>query len=122
MIHPELLDIVCCPETKQPLQLAPPAMLDRLRRAGRAGALTLENGKPVREEITAGLVREDGRFIYPIRNDIPILLIDERIAVPEEVAAGPESENGDPAGPDSKEDVEHDRGPDHQPVDADAGA
>jgi uncharacterized protein YbaR (Trm112 family) len=29
--------------------------------------------------IDSGLVREDKRYVYPIRQDIPIMLIDEAI-------------------------------------------
>jgi len=33
----------------------------------------------VLERIDAGLVRADGKFLYPIRHDIPIMLVDEAI-------------------------------------------
>ena len=43
------------------------------------GALTNRSGAAVTEAIDSGLVREDGRYLYPVRDDIPIMLIDESI-------------------------------------------
>ncbi len=82
MIHPELLSILCCPETRRPVHEAPAALLDRLHRAARAGALTGAAGTAVSEVPDAGLVTEDQRFLYPIRNGIPIMLVEERISIP----------------------------------------
>ena len=36
-------------------------------------------GEAVKEHLDGGLVREDRKFLYPIREDIPIMLIDEAI-------------------------------------------
>ncbi len=49
MIDPELLKIMCCPETHQPIALAESSLI------------------------------QDRKFLYPIRGDIPIMLIDEAI-------------------------------------------
>lgn len=78
-ISQELLDILACPETKQPLTLADAALLTRLNDRIQQGQLTNRRGVAVTEPIGGGLVREDGRYLYPIRDDIPIMLIDEAI-------------------------------------------
>ena len=78
-ISKELLDILACPETKQPLTLADFALLDSLNERIRQGQLTNRGGAQVTESIDGGLVREDGRYLYPIRDEIPIMLIDEAI-------------------------------------------
>ncbi len=78
-LNKELLDILACPETKQSLTLAEPALIERLNEQIRQGTLTNRGGSPVTEAIDAGLVREDGRYLYPIRDEIPIMLIDEAI-------------------------------------------
>lgn len=78
-ISKELLDILVCPETKQPLRLAEPSLLDALNERIRQGQVVNRHGDPVTEPIDGGLVREDGRYLYPIRDEIPIMLIDEAL-------------------------------------------
>ncbi len=79
MVHKSLLDILVCPETKQALELAPPELLDAVNRSIRAGELTAQSGQAVTEEIHAGLVREDGQQLFPVRDEIPVMLVDESI-------------------------------------------
>jgi uncharacterized protein YbaR (Trm112 family) len=42
-----------------------------------AGELKNVGGGAVSETVVAGLIREDGAIVYPIRDGIPVLLIDE---------------------------------------------
>lgn len=79
MVDQSLLEILVCPETKQPLEQAEAALLERLNAAIRDGSVSTRGGDPVSEEITEGLVREDGGVLYPVRDDIPIMLLDESI-------------------------------------------
>lgn len=81
MIDAELLEILVCPETKQPVHMADAALLDRLNRAVEAGTLTNRGGEKVRDALHGGLVRQDRRILYPVRDDIPIMLLDEAIEV-----------------------------------------
>lgn len=60
-----LLSILCCPKTHQPLREATAQELEKASRT--AGALE------------AGLVREDGLVLYPVRNGIPVLIVDQGI-------------------------------------------
>ena len=83
MIHPELLEILCCPETRQPVRLAPEALVESVNRAIRDQSPKSAASGDKAEVLRGGLVREDGKFLYPIRNGIPIMLIEERIAIPE---------------------------------------
>ncbi len=78
-ISKDLLDILACPETKQPLTLAEPPLLARLNARIQQGQLTNRRGLTVAEPLDGGLVRQDGQYLYPIREDIPIMLIDEAI-------------------------------------------
>jgi uncharacterized protein YbaR (Trm112 family) len=79
MVAQELLDILVCPETKQPVRLADGALLARLNAAIGQGKAKTQDGRPVAELVHEGLVREDGLLLYPVRDDIPIMLIDEAI-------------------------------------------
>jgi uncharacterized protein len=80
----ELLEILACPETKQPLTFAESVLLEHLNNRIRQGQLTNRRGTSVTELIDGGLVRQDGQYLYPIRDDIPIMLIDEAISLAEE--------------------------------------
>jgi uncharacterized protein len=79
MVDAELLEILVCPETRQPVRLAEPDILTRLNSAIESGSVVNQGGQEVREPIEEGLVREDGKVLYPVREDIPIMLIDEAI-------------------------------------------
>ena len=79
MIDPELLKILCCPETHQEVRLAEAAVIEKLNGQIAAGALTNRAGQPVTEKIDSGLVRADGKVLYPIRRNIPVMLVDEGI-------------------------------------------
>jgi len=79
MLDTELIEILACPETKQPVHLAEPDVVQRVNRAIAAGKLKNREGGDVREPIDAGLVREDGQYIYAVRDDIPIMLVGEGI-------------------------------------------
>jgi uncharacterized protein YbaR (Trm112 family) len=80
-IRKELLDILACPETKQPLTLADAALVARLNERIGQEQLTNRGGEQVTEPIDGGLIREDGKYLYPIRDDIPVMLIDESVAL-----------------------------------------
>jgi uncharacterized protein YbaR (Trm112 family) len=82
MIDPDLLKILCCPESHQEVRLADSAVIDRLNQQIAAGALKTRAGQPVKEKIDGGLIRADGQFLYPIRRNIPVMLVDEGIPGP----------------------------------------
>ena len=81
MIDKELLKILACPETHQPLAEAGADVLDAVNERISAGEGVNKAGTEVTEPLEAGLVREDGRVVYPIRDGIPVLLVDEGIEV-----------------------------------------
>ena len=79
MVNPELLEILVCPETKQTLVIAAAEILDRVNRAVDEGTLVSQSGDRVKNRIEEGLVREDGNVLYPVKDDIPVMLLDEAI-------------------------------------------
>ncbi|MDA0310846.1 MAG: hypothetical protein O2992_01865 [Gemmatimonadetes bacterium] len=79
MVDQQLLDILVCPETKQPVRVADAGLLAQLNTAIAEGSVLNRGGTKVISAVSEGLVREDGDCLYPIRDDIPIMLIDEAI-------------------------------------------
>jgi uncharacterized protein YbaR (Trm112 family) len=78
-VSPELLEILVCPETRQPVRSASAEVLAKLGREIEAGRLRNRGGQPVSKPITEGLVREDGKVLYPVDDGIPVMLIEESI-------------------------------------------
>ena len=81
-VSQELLAILVCPETKQPVALAPTELVDTLNAHIQNGTLKSRVGEVVSAAMDAALVREDQHYCYPIRDDIPVMLIDEAIPLP----------------------------------------
>lgn len=77
----KLLDILCCPTTKQPLALLGAPELAALNRAIAAGAVSRADGSPQAEPLAEGLVTHDRRTAYRIEDGIPVLLADEALAL-----------------------------------------
>ena len=79
MINQKLLKIIVCPVNHQPLQIADQQLIDRVNQAISAGRVKDRAGRPVTAPIQEGLIRQDGQVMYPIRDNIPVLLADEGI-------------------------------------------
>ena len=79
MVSKELLEILCCPETKQDVEYTEGEIIKKINREISNGKLYNRGGDKLTETIDAGLLRDDNKFIYPVRDDIPIMLIDEGI-------------------------------------------
>ena len=76
-----VLDILCCPLTHVPLERLDNDRLERLNERVAEGEVRNESKQPVSEPLTAALVTRDGKLAYPIRDGIPVLLIDQGIAL-----------------------------------------
>lgn len=81
MINAELLEILVCPENKTPVREADEVLVEKINAAIAAGTLKNRAGELVTERIEGGLIREDSQYVYVIREDIPVMLIDEAIPV-----------------------------------------
>jgi len=79
MISQELLEILVCPDNRTPVHPADEALVARLNAAIDAGTVKNRVGETVTDRADSGLVREDGAFLYVVRDDIPIMLKDEGI-------------------------------------------
>lgn len=79
LIDKDLLAILCCPDTKQDVSLADEALIATLNEAVRRGQLKNKANKLVTEPLDGGLIRSDRTMLYPIRENIPVILIEEGI-------------------------------------------
>lgn len=77
-----LLAILVCPETHQPLRPVEEATLQALNRQIAESGLSNRGGALVKQALESGLVREDGKYLYPVVAGIPVMLIEEAIGLP----------------------------------------
>ena len=80
VIKPELLVLLACPQTGQSLAVADAAVLSSVNSRITAGGVKNVGGADVADQLTEALAREDGQVIYPVRDEIPMLLVDEGIS------------------------------------------
>ena len=74
-----LLDILCCPTSKQPVMPLTRVQLEALNRAVAAGELLNAEGERIAEPLREGLITRDGKRIYRIDDGIPVMLADQAI-------------------------------------------
>lgn len=75
-----LLDILCCPVTKAPLRLLAANELAALNAAIASDRVLDKAGTRVDAPVPAALMTIDGRTIYRVEEDIPVMLAEESIA------------------------------------------
>jgi uncharacterized protein YbaR (Trm112 family) len=79
VIADHLLEILRCPQSRTRLRPADAEVVVRLNRKISAGELVNLVGERVERLIDGGLIREAGDLLYPIVDEIPVLLPDEAI-------------------------------------------
>ena len=75
----KLLDILCCPVTKQQVFPLTKQQLTTINQAIAAGNVVSVDGGTVNNPLEEGLVTENKNRVYPIEQDIPVMLEDESI-------------------------------------------
>ncbi len=78
-VSQDLLDILVCPETKQPVAPASDELLAQINAQIEAGKLRNRGGDTVSSTIQEALLREDGQILYVVDDGIPVMLIEESI-------------------------------------------
>lgn len=78
-IKKELLEILCCPVTKQPVEIIPDDKIARLNDLIGKGELKNVDGTVVEGKIEEALITTDGKTIYRIDDGIPVMLADTGI-------------------------------------------
>lgn len=81
MLAAELLALLVCPETHQDLALATHDEVVRINEAIGRGEIQTVAGRPVGEPVQGALIRADQSVAYPIRDRIPIMLVDEGMVI-----------------------------------------
>ncbi len=76
----KLLDLLCSPDTRQPLALLEPRALDVLNQAIANGQVARGDGSPQREPLRQALVTRDRKQVYRVDDGIPVLLVEEALA------------------------------------------
>lgn len=77
----QMYQILCCPDTKQKVTELDPRIVSKINGLIAGGKMQNVGGKVLFERISTALVREDGKIAYPVRNDIPVMLINEGMKV-----------------------------------------
>lgn len=75
-----LLDILCCPVTKVPVRPLVRNELDALNKAIATGGVRTTASASVESALQGGVITSDGKLIYRVEEDIPVMLADEAIA------------------------------------------
>jgi uncharacterized protein YbaR (Trm112 family) len=76
----KLLEILCCPVTRVPVERLPPAKLQAVNEAIREGRVKYADGSAVEAEFSEALITSTGTTIYPVEDGIPLMLEDRSIA------------------------------------------
>ena len=79
MIRDEVLKLLRCVETKQPLQNVDDRMLQQLNEAISERRLSNRMDQPIDQPLTGALINQDRTVIYPIFDGIPVLIYEEAI-------------------------------------------
>lgn len=80
-VDPKLLDIICCPVTRLPMEVMPEATLREVNRRIRDAKLVRRDGTVLAEELLEALITRDGKLAYPVDDGIPVLLEDHGIVL-----------------------------------------
>jgi uncharacterized protein YbaR (Trm112 family) len=77
----EFLELLRCPVNRTPLTEASGDLVAQINTAIVEGRVTNLRGEPLRQTIDGGLIPTAGDVLYPISDDIPVLLRDEAISL-----------------------------------------
>ena len=81
MLTEEVLELLQCPLTGKKLSFASDQMILRVNEAIANGNARDRLEQKVSQKIDGGLVTEEEAWIYPIREEIPTLVVEEAIDI-----------------------------------------
>jgi len=79
MLDPEFVKILVCPDNRTPVRVASEQEITDLNQKIEEGIIQNISGRKVNEKIDGGLIREAGDRLYPVRKNIPVMLVEEAI-------------------------------------------
>lgn len=94
MIDPQMLSLLRCLQTHSPLRCADSSLRDRVNRAIAAGRVYNPFGRRLLQTLDEALVNAEGTVLYPVRQGIPQLLVDEMILLAQLDSLGQEENDG----------------------------
>ncbi len=77
MLDAELLALLVCPATHQDVALATPDEIALLNAAIGEGRVRTVGGNAANQPLEGALIRADRSIAYPVRDDIPVMLVAE---------------------------------------------
>ena len=77
----EVIGLLECPVTRQPLEWASDAVLSRLELLRKQGRLLDRSGASLIDQLCAGMVNREGSVFYPVSNGLPVLLKERSVAL-----------------------------------------
>ena len=75
----KLLEILCCPVSKTPLTVLGAQKLEKLNAAIAGNDVAYIDNENVTQALQEALITQDGKVIYEVRDDIPVLLEEKGI-------------------------------------------
>ncbi len=81
MLDAQLLALLVCPATHQDVTLTQAPLVERLKQAVRDGEVRTVGGKDAEPTFDGLLLRRDGGVAYPVRDGIPVMLVEEALVV-----------------------------------------
>jgi uncharacterized protein YbaR (Trm112 family) len=77
----KLIDLLCSPDTRQPLSLLDARGLEILNHAIAGGGVAKADGNPLAQPLREALVTRDRKQVFRVDDGIPVLLAEEAIPV-----------------------------------------
>ena len=79
MLDPEFVKILVCPDNRTPVRVASEQEINNLNQKIEDGTLQNIGGRKVNDRLDGGLIRAAGDRLYPVRKNIPVMLVEEAI-------------------------------------------
>ena len=79
-VESDLLEILCCPETKVDLKILTPDRIEKVNEQVKAGSVKYKDGNIVDKPLQEALITVDEKTIYRVDDEIPVMLIEMSIA------------------------------------------